>query len=70
MITVYSIEKCLHCANAKRKLVELNIPFDEIICNKETLDYLQTKTSQLSMPVIFYNDEVVSLDEAIKKHNE
>jgi len=70
MITIYTIDKCLHCIDAKLKLVELKIPFDEIDCNRETLDFLQTKTNQLSMPVIFYGDKVVLLDEAIKKHNE
>jgi len=71
MITIYTTINCRHCVKAKNTLKELGIPFDEIFAdNKETLDYLQTRTDQLELPVIFYEDKVVILDEAIKKYEE
>ena len=67
MITLYTLQSCYHCQQAKRKLKELNIPYDEIDVNQETADYLKTRTDQMSLPVIFFNDEVVELDEAISR---
>lgn len=66
MITIYSTQFCRHCIEAKRRLKELGIPYDEIDVNFETIEYLKTKTDQMSLPVILFNDEVVSLDEVIK----
>ena len=70
MITIYSQPSCGHCMSAKRKLKELGIPFDDIDVNFETIEYLKTRTNQMSLPVIFFNDEVVSIDEAIRRYEQ
>jgi len=78
MIKLYTINGCYHCQQAKRKLKELEIIFKEIDVDQEVANYLKTKTDQMSLPVIMYheecddvnNDEVVSLDEAIKRYEQ
>ena len=78
MIKLYTLPTCYHCQQAKRKLKELNILFKEIDVDQDVADYLKTKTDQMSLPVIMFhkelddvnNDEVVSLDEAIKRYEQ
>lgn len=74
MITIYTSPTCYKCKEAKRRFNELNIPFDEVEIvfgpdMKKTLDYLAMRTKKLDLPVIFYNDEVVTVEEAISSFN-
>lgn len=71
---MYTSPSCFNCKEAKRRFKELNIPFDEIEIvhgpeQQKTLEYLASRTTQLSLPVIFYNDVVVTVDETIEKFN-
>lgn len=69
MITFYFVPNCFHCKDAKKKLNDNNVPFDEIEADANTIDYLSTRVSQLSMPIIFFDDEVVTVEQAIEKYN-
>jgi len=63
MIKLYTVENCFHCADVKRKLKELNIDYEEIVCGLEELNWLSSKTNALSMPVIMKDDEVIKLED-------
>ena len=70
MITIFSTPSCYKCNNAKRKLKELGIPFDDIEITVDNIGMLAQITDQMELPVIMWFDKTVKLDEAIKLFNE
>jgi glutaredoxin len=63
MIKIFSIPNCLHCADAKRKLKERGIEFEELDAINN-LEYL-TSLNQYSLPVIMRDNVVVKLNDII-----
>jgi len=65
MLKVYSIPSCFHCQDAKKKLKENKIEFEELDAI-DNLDYL-TSIGQYSLPVIIKNDKVITLNDALNE---
>ena len=64
MIKIYTSPNCFHCLDAKKKLKEKGIEFEELD-GAENIDYLTT-LNQFSMPVIIRDGEVVKIEDIIK----
>ncbi len=55
-VTVFSREGCPHCARAKGLLRDADIPFDELVLNRDFTDRtLRAVAAELSYPQIFIN---------------
>ena len=67
MIKLYTVENCFHCADVKRKLKELNIDYEEVVCGVEELNFLipiiATEASSLTMRVIMKDNKVIQLED-------
>jgi glutaredoxin len=63
MIILYTLPMCPHCEEAKRKLKDMGIEFSIVDCDKDMLEYLRTKTNQLSMPVLMLKDEIIDISD-------
>jgi glutaredoxin len=63
MIKLYSAISCFHCADAKRKLKEKGIEFEELDA-VDHLDYL-TSLGRPQLPIITRDGELVELKDLI-----
>lgn len=61
-IQIYTIPNCLHCADAKKKLQEKGIEFEELD-GIDNIEYLILSLNQFEMPVIIKDGKVIKLEE-------
>jgi glutaredoxin len=66
-IIIYSLHNCPRCETTKRKLRDFKIPYEEVESDFKTIEYLQTITDQLTMPVIIMDGNVVDLETVISQ---
>lgn len=60
-IQIYTIPNCLHCADAKKKLQEKGIEFEELD-GIDNIEYL-ISLNRFEMPVIIKDGKVIKLEE-------
>jgi glutaredoxin len=67
MITLYTLPNCFKCGRVKNKLRDLDLEFEEVICDSEKLAEVMKRSESLSMPVMFDGDKELNVQEYLDK---
>jgi glutaredoxin 3 len=61
-ITIYTMERCPFCKNAKSLLTQRGLPFEEILLSMQddaAWESLEKKSGMKTVPVIYANQELI-----------
>ncbi len=58
-IKIYTFATCIYCSRAKMLLEKLNLPYEELVIDKEKLRDLSLQTNMHTVPQIFFDDKLI-----------
>lgn len=62
---LYTVPGCFKCGRVKNKLKDLEIKFEEVICDASKIAELIKKSNSLSMPILFDGDKEIDIKEIL-----